>query len=85
MSGIDVDQLLIQLAMFRGTSLCISDHFDTGLCLTYQFTEKSRGQKFQQKFPETLLESHPNWQLGPLPPADVAPWRRVMCVMPLCC
>ena len=81
MSGADVDQLPAQLIKFRETSLSVSDHFDTGLCNMYQFMGENQGSEFQQKLPETLSQSHTNWQMVPLPPVDVAPWRRVMYVM----
>jgi hypothetical protein len=83
MSVADVDQLLAQLFMFRETSLSVSDHFDTGLCNMYQFMGETQGSEFRQKLPDTLSQSHTNWQMVPLPPVDVAPWRRVMYVMSL--
>lgn len=83
MSVADVDQLLAQLFMFRETSLSVSDYFDTGLCNMYQFMGETQGSEFQQKLPDTLSQSHTNWQMVPLPPVDVAPWRRVMYVMSL--
>jgi hypothetical protein len=81
MSGADVGQFLAQLLMFHETSLSVSDHFDTGLCHMYQFMGETQGPELQQKLPETLSQSHTNWQMVPLPPVDVAPWRRVMYVV----
>lgn len=78
MSGTVVDKFLAQLLKFRETSLSISDHFDTGLCRMYQFMGNTQELEFQQKLPETLSQSHTDWQMESLPPIDVALWRRVM-------
>jgi len=81
MSGADVNQFLAQLLMFHETSLSVSDHFDTGLCSMYQFIGGTQKSELQKKLPETLSQSHTSRQVVPILPVDVAPWRRVMCVM----